>query len=322
MSKRTIKWLITGVCLLVIGGILFGGAMAMLQWDFSKLSTSQFETKTHKINESFRSISVDTDTAAISLVPSAEASCLVVCREPQKVTHTVSVKDGALVIQVNDTRKWYEHIGFSFESMTITVYIPAGEYGALTVRSHTGDIEIAKDFRFDSIDIRNHTGRVRDYASATHDVTIQTTTGSIDVEGISVGSLALSVSTGKVTASDVICEGDLSVEVTTGKAALSDVSCRNLISEGSTGDVVLSDVIAEEGLSLKRSTGDIRLNHCDAAEIAIKTSTGDVKGGLLSGKMFFAQSETGRVRVPSSATGGRCEITTDTGDIDIEIIDR
>ena len=60
----------------------------------------------------------------------------------------------------------------------------------------------------------------------------------------------------------------------------------------------------------------------DAAEIFVQTSTGDVEGSLLSSKVFIANTDTGKVDVPKSITGGRCEITTDTGDIRISVINR
>ena len=61
------------------------------------------------------------------------------------------------------------------------------------------------------------------------------------------------------------------------------------------------------------------LDGCDAAEIFVKTDTGDVTGTLLSEKVFVTTTDTGKVEVPRSVSGGRCEITTDTGDIRISI---
>ena len=63
----------------------------------------------------------------------------------------------------------------------------------------------------------------------------------------------------------------------------------------------------------------MRLERCDAAEIMINTDTGDVEGSLLSDKIFAAKSGTGDVEVPETGTGGRCIITTDTGDISITV---
>ena len=78
-------------------------------------------------------------------------------------------------------------------------------------------------------------------------------------------------------------------------------------------------MIATERFSIERSTGDVQLNGCDAAEIYVKTDTGDVRGSLLTEKEFFAKSDTGDVDIPKTNVGGRCEITTDTGDIWIQI---
>ena len=69
-----------------------------------------------------------------------------------------------------------------------------------------------------------------------------------------------------------------------------------------------------------RSTGDVEFERCDAAELQIETDTGSVTGSLRSEKVFIAQSDSGRVKVPETASGGICRITTDTGRISIEIV--
>ncbi|MBR2023360.1 MAG: hypothetical protein IJ996_02435, partial [Clostridia bacterium] len=70
---------------------------------------------------------------------------------------------------------------------------------------------------------------------------------------------------------------------------------------------------------IERDTGGVQFTFCDAEEITVETDTGSVKGSLLSDKVFIAHSDTGRVIVPTTQTGGRCEINTDTGSIIIEI---
>ena len=78
-------------------------------------------------------------------------------------------------------------------------------------------------------------------------------------------------------------------------------------------------MIAEESISVERSTGDVRLDRCDAGELSVKTSTGSVAGSLLSEKVFVTHTDTGRVDLPATAVGGKCEITTTTGNIRIRI---
>ena len=70
---------------------------------------------------------------------------------------------------------------------------------------------------------------------------------------------------------------------------------------------------------MERDTGDITFDKCDASDIYIKTSTGDVKGTLLTEKVFYTQTSTGNIDVPKTVNGGRCEITTSTGNIKINI---
>ena len=124
--------------------------------------------------------------------------------------------------------------------------------------------------------------------------------------------------------SDIEMSGDyyfdlIDVSVSTGSIDLTGVSCKALATKGSTGDICLDNVIADESINIKRSTGNVKFVKCDAEEIFVKVSTGDVTGSLLSDKVFSTKTSTGRVSVPNTTTGGVCEITTNTGDINIEI---
>ena len=106
-------------------------------------------------------------------------------------------------------------------------------------------------------------------------------------------------------------------------ASTGDVECFSSVSKDlkiklSTGDIDLEDVLAKT-INLTVSTGDIELDRCDAEEIYINTTTGDIEGSLLSEKVFLATTDTGEVNVPKTTSGGKCEITTDTGDIEISL---
>ncbi len=319
MKKGTKLWLIAATSLILIGLIIFIGLMAILKWDFTKLSTSKYETNHYQFNENYSNISIVTDTADIVFAVSEDLKSSVECYEQKNVKHSVTVKDDSLVIKVVDTRKWYEHIGIHFGTPKITVYLPQNEYTSVVIKESTGDIQIPKDFKFESVDISTSTGDVKCYASASGSIKIKASTGDIRIENISAGSLELSVSTGDVTASSISCQGDVKVNVSTGDTKLTDIACKNVISSGNTGDISLKNVIATEKLSIERSTGDVKFNGCDAAEIFVKTDTGDVIGTLLSGKEFIVKTDTGDKQIPQSETGGRCEITTSTGDIKIGI---
>ena len=317
--NRIIKiWLIVATALILIGTIIFGGAMLALKWDFSKLSTHSLETSEYDIVDGYENISIATDTADITFVASDSASTTVVCREWENNKHSVAVKDGTLTVELTDTRKWYEYIGIAIGAPKITVYLPEGAYGTLDIKESTGDIVIPESFGFDSIDLRTSTGDVENHASASYGMKIKTSTGDIKVENVSAASLELSVSTGKVTASSVTCSGDVTVKVSTGKTSLTNITCQNLTSTGDTGKITLTNVYVESNMQIERSTGDVTFQNADAASIYVKTDTGDVRGTLHTPKTFYATTDTGKVAVPKTS-GGICEITTDTGDIIIEL---
>lgn len=320
MMRQTAKtWLIIAASLVLIGILAFVGIMTRNHWDFSALSTVKFETNTVDVNEGFQSISIISDTADIALLPSGDGKCRVDFYEWEKVRHTASVRDGTLMIEVIDTRSWFDQIGFFLGSPKITVYLPQTAYASLSIEQSTGNVVIPEDFTFERIGISVSTGDVDCCASASGIIRIGTRTGHIHAEGLSAGALELSVSTGRVDVRSITCDGTVGVTVSTGKALLADVSCGSLISSGSTGDITLKNVIAAEQISIERSTGDVSFEQGDAAELLIKTDTGDVTGTLLSEKVFITQSDTGRIEVPETVTGGKCKITTDTGDINIEI---
>ena len=302
MGTKTKVWLMIAAFLVLIGCILFAGVMWTLGWDFTKLATVQYETKTYEVSEAFDSISVNTDTADIVFAFSNDGKCKVVCYEEENAKHTVSVEDGTLAVALMDERSaadYIRYVGINIGAPRITVYLPETQYTSLLIYGDTADAVIPKGFMFKDAAVSLRTGDVDFFASASEKLQIKTSTGDIRIEEIYAGELDLSVSTGEIY--------------------LTDVTCSSIVSQGSTGDISLDHVIATGKISIQRSTGDIRLDGTDAAEIFVQTDTGDVTGTLLTEKVFAAKTDTGDVDVPKTATGGKCEIITNTGDIQIKV---
>ncbi|MBO5754787.1 MAG: DUF4097 family beta strand repeat protein [Clostridia bacterium] len=320
MRNKTTRWMLVATALLLTGGLLFVGVMSMAKWDFTKISTTKYETSEYEITEAYRDVSLVTGEARVTLLPSEDGRTRVVCHDPKRLKRVASVENGCLTVKAEDTRRWYDYISFfSFGESSVTVYLPAGAYGALSVTGRTGDVSIPSDFSFTSIGVDVSTGDVRLGASATDAVRLKANTGNLSVENATAGEMTLSVTTGKVTLTGVDCLGSVTVTVSTGDAVLTDVRCKDLASEGSTGSLRLQNVVAENGFSLTRGTGDVTFEGCDAAVLVVKTTTGDVTGSLLSEKVFLVTTATGKKEVPETVTGGRCKITTDTGDVRITL---
>lgn len=339
MSHFAKTLLIIAGILILVGALVFVLVMSIYGWDFTKLSTEKYGLKVHNVSEDFDRILIYTDTADITFKPSPDGSAQVLCHEKESDAHSVSVDDyGTLIIKKQEDKKW--HFGINFQRTKITVFLPESEYSSLCVIESTGDINIPKDFKFNSINIEASTGDISVFASVKEHIKINTSTGDITVKDVKAGSLELSASTGDITVTGVEIEGAIRTRVSTGKTHFSTLECELLTSSGSTGDIILSHLTVRKIINIERSTGDVSLSWSDAEEIYVKTDTGyvslswsdaeeiyvktdtgDVIGSLLSEKVFITKTDTGMVNVPNTITGGRCEISTDTGNIYFVIIE-
>ena len=317
MKKSAKIWLITAGALVLFGGTAFLGLMSALKWDFKKLSTVKYETNTYEISEDISDISILTDTADIVFARSDGDKCRVISFEEETAKNSVTAENGKLIIKTENKKSGLDYIGFYFEQPKITVYLPSTEYNSLRIKGSTGNVRISKDQAFKNVDINLSTGNVVFRSPVSESVRIKTSTGNIDVNQALLDTLELSTSTGTVTVSGVKCSGDIKIKASTDRVSLTDITCKSFESTGDTGDILLKNVIASEKLSIERSTGNVKFDGCDAAELDIETDTGDVTGNLLTEKVFITDTDTGEIDVPKSATGGKCEIETDTGNIKI-----
>ena len=352
------KYLILAVIFIILGGLILTMTACSANWNFETFFGNSFEEKELDVKNSFDSVEIYTDTADITLIPSEDGKCRIVTNDRKKIEYTASSDNGVLKIKSVDKRKWYERI-FDFGTPTLTAYLPKTDFNSLVIDESTGNVSITNAFRFGNVDIRISTGEVTlenvnadslsiktstgkmslNEITCNGDVNLKVSTGDSYLRGISCKNLISKGSTGDITIenltayenafverttakvgiTDSTVGGNLDIEVSTGKSNLSGIRCANLTSDGDTGYISLTDVIAEGKFDIERGTGDVNFNACDAAEIYVETDTGDVKGTFLSDKVYIVFTDTGKINVPKTVTGGRCEISTDTGNIKIEI---
>lgn len=257
MKKTTKIALMIAGSLVLVGCALFVGVMATLGWDFTKLSTVQYETNTYEIGEPFHDISVATDTADITLALSDDGTCRVECYEEKNAKHTVSVEKDALVIQRNDEKKpWYGYIGLHFDSPKITVYLPSTEYHALSVKADTGNIRVA------------HT--------SVGALDLSVTTGKVTVSDVTCESLTSSGSTGNVILSNVIAEKEFSIKRSTGNVKFDGCDAAELHVKTSTGNVTGS-LLTDKVFLTEVSTGKVTVPQTTTGGTCeIKTNTGNI----------------------------------------------
>ena len=258
------KWIITAIVLLVTGIVICGVSFGVLGFDLGKLSTVTYVTNTYDVSEKFQNISIDGDTENIKFVFSEEEKCRVVCFEEENDLHTVGVEDQTLTIEKKNRKGFWWNVSIATESPSITVYLPEKVYKELSIESDTGDVEIPKEFSFDTINVNLDTGDMSCLASAEGDIRVRTDTGHITIADVTASGMLLSSDTGKMELSDVKISGDLEIQEHTGKVVLENVKCRNFTSDGDTGSLVMTNVTASGEFNLERNTGDIEFHGCDA----------------------------------------------------------
>lgn len=322
---------------ILLGGVLFLVMAISVGFNFKKLGAKNYENNTHETSEEFSNILIETSTANINFLPSEDEKCKVVCYELKKVKHVISVEDNTLKINEVNKRKWYDYININFNKPKLTIYLPESEYLSLVIKEDTGDIKI-ENFKFESIDISLATGDIdltnisckklvskgstgyvvlKDFV-AEENISITRSTGDVKLNKVESYEIYIKTSTGNIGLTNINSKL-LKTAISTGKTSFKEISCNELISQGSTGDITLNNVIAEEKISITRKTGDVKFSEIDALEIYIKTSTGDVVGSILTDKVYIVNTDTGKIDVPKTITGGRCEINTSTGNIKITV---
>lgn len=316
---KKILLIISAACI-VAGLLLCFGAFAATGFAFAGLNSLTFESHTYTIEEPFVNLFIDGAECDVRLLPSEDGGCTVVCRESDKIDHTVRVVDGTLTVERVDHRRWYEHIvNFHWEKMEVTIYLPEKEYASLSVTSVSGDVTIPMDFSFTDAKVRSTSGNIHFLASVENGLSVKTVSGDLTVREVSPKSLHVQSTSGDVTIDSVRVEGELEAKTVSGDLAFSQVDCGTLNAETTSGEVGASTLCTTGELRIKTVSGDVDLRRCDAESLWIKTTSGDVTGRLITEKIFDTDTTSGRVHVPRSQSGGICEVATTSGDITFTI---
>ena len=231
---------------------------------------------------------------------SRDGSVSVVTRDAADVTHTVRVEGNTLTVTRPEPSVGQRLFHHDDDDPEVTIYLPAGNYGALTVSTTSGDIETAGQLGFASANLT-------------------TVSGDIDLNGSVGGKVVCNTTSGDV---ELRCPtaGDVEISTTSGDAELNDSYIQSLKVVSVSGDASLERVTAAGAVTIETTSGDVELERSDAASLTISTTSGEVEGSLLTSKNFAVSSSIGRVSAPAAdPAGGPCTVTTTSGDIRLTV---
>lgn len=294
--KRHLSTIVASALAVSAITLLGTGLAASADW---RGSTS-LVTKNYPVSGSFSSVSVTDYYADVQLRASRDGSVSVTTRDTQDVTHTVQVVNGTLTISRPEPNLGQRIFHDDDDDPTVVVYLPAGDYGALTVNTTSGDVESSGQLNFATANLTTTSGDIEIAGSVTQSLVCNSTSGDVEVNSPAAGAVQ--------------------VNTTSGDVELTGASIQSLSAQTVSGDVDLERTVAAGAIEISTTTGDIELERSDAASLTLSTTSGDVEGSLLTGKTFSASSTSGRVSVPASTPGaGACNVSTTSGSIRLTV---
>ena len=189
-----------------------------------------------------------------------------------------------------------------------------------TITASTGDLFLSNIQASGDVSVESSTGDQKYDNLTCNNATMISSTGDKTISTLTAfGNLTIQSGSGENSFNNIVCN-ELKVTTSTGRQTYADVSCGATELRADTGKIHMTNLVSSALLNITTDTGDILFDNCDAASMKIKADTGDVKGTFRTPKVIYADTDTGRVNIPHSAEGGLCEITTDTGSINIEFV--
>lgn len=239
-----------------------------------------------------------------------DGRCRVVCREADKMKHTVSVQNGTLTITRTDTRRWHERLGnWGENTLSITAYLPKKVYQSLYLKTTSGDIEVAPGFQFSDAALLSTSGDISFAGDAEEGLYVQsrsgdvsvkdttggyiktvTTSGDSQLSGLAADKLEMGTGSGDINAVYVTVKQQAEIQTLSGEIHLSEVKADALKANTSSGGLELACVQVAGQAMLETASGDISLVDMIAQALKVKTGSGDVEAhsAVVSGEAEFA----------------------------------
>lgn len=258
---RKAKWIaIIAAIICMIGGTVAAVlAMFMMKFDFSSLNTSKVSSKTYEVEEPFKNLNLQATECNVRILPSQDGVSKVICMDSDSITYSVAVEADTLYVTREDNRKWYEHIGFFWDEMGITVYLPEKELEQLYIKSVSGDIIISENMSFESAEIYN-------------------TSGDITLAELTVDNLEADTTSGEIELYDVLVKNDIQMESASGDVEFRDIDGENLWIKTISGEVE-GTLRSGKMFRVCTTSGEVQIPNSSAegGNCEIITTSGDIE---------------------------------------------
>ena len=299
--KRKINWLGIALMMILIGGILAGGAWitgargGALSWDggpvFFAIPIGSGETHNVTVSpQNITELQILSSSARVQLRTNHRGNDILIAFVGMRPNYTVF--EGGLEI---DARRDDRNIGINlfsggFGNNSVHVYVPADLALDVAITSSSGRIDVRHP-HFSALNVRASSGRIElERAEISGSLTLTSSSGRISAEYVRAGSGSFSSSSGRIEISDGHF-GNLHVSSSSGRQDIEDSSWINLQASSSSGRIYIDDATIRSA----------------AGSTSISASSGRVDLTVVGNESDFnysLRSNSGSIRV----NGGRREI--------------
>ena len=307
--------------LIIIGSLALVGALTVIAigilMGYKESNNAVMESVT--IDDEFDMLICEDLADCITIKVASDGICRVDFFERKSYSYKICVKNRTLSIEGENEEKWYKNLNLFGAHTPITVYLPSAALKELHVDSSENDVNVTSDIFLEKAEIETDSGKVSYYAYTEKELIIDTESGDTVIDGATTESISVESESGKIVIKNVKSDGNISLMSDSGNITLENVECENISLLSDSGDMLLNSTVCFDKITVLSESGSVDLNSCDAGSLKITTDSGDVFGRLLSEKVIFAKSSSGKVDFPKLTSGGKCEINTKSGNIKIVI---
>ena len=268
--KRFLSTLVvSALAVVAIGGL--NGLAAQAAWR----NTANMVTKNYPVSAGFTDISITEYYADVKLRTSRDGSISVTTRDAEDVTHTVQVVNGTLTISRPEPtmgERWFHD---DDDDPTVTLYLPAGNYGSLTVNTTSGDVETAGQLNFSAANLTTVSGDVDLAGSVTGAVNCTTTSGDIELKGPTLGAVQTNTTSGDTEITGAVIQS-LKAESVSGD--LESVDAASLTLSTTSGEVEGS-LLSGKNFSVSSTSGRVNVpaSTAGAGACTVSTTSGSIR---------------------------------------------
>ncbi|MFA5562548.1 MAG: DUF4097 family beta strand repeat-containing protein [Eubacteriales bacterium] len=307
MSK-TLKIIVLCAVVAVVGGMVLGGVL-LVSGGLDREDT--FTAHRESYATSLAGITTDLAAADVRLYQSDGEAIEVLFYDSEDQFFTLTEGEAGLHIERRRV-PWYKDMWSAFYFRTrpyeLEIGLPAGYTGTLVIETDSGNVHLE--------------------GLSLSSLAITASSGDIRLETVEAGALGIEVRSGNVRLTDVSAEANLSITHTSGDVRLERVSCGGDLSavggsgvvrierveaagsvtlENSSGGMIGGEVRCGGTLSAKARSGNIRLEEVTAAAIDARCTSGNLRLRRMSADSIRLHAGSGNVNC--SVTDSRARYT-------------